>query len=132
VDFNHHHWLAVNATAGQLVNADTMASVSALHLEATVELASVPSETPASYRPLFSEILDVVNPSGAFPPSRHGVQHHIITSGRQVTLRFQRMDTAKSEASKKKFKQMEADDDSQRSSSCLASPLHMVRKSDDS
>jgi hypothetical protein len=109
-----------------------MASVSALPLEGTGELASVPSCTPASYRPLFSEIPDVVNHCGAFPPSRHGVQHHIITSGMQVTLRFQRLDTAKSEAAKKKFKQMEADDNSQRSSSCLASLLHTVCKSDGS
>jgi hypothetical protein len=124
--------LAVDAAAGQLVNTETMARLSTSSTEAVGELASVLSSTPASYRLLFSEFPDVVNPSGSFPSPKHGVEHHIITSGRPVTSRFRRLDPGKLEAAKKEFEQMEADGIIRRSSSCWASPLHMVRKPDGS
>jgi hypothetical protein len=46
------------------------------------------------------------------------VQHHIITAGRPVTSRFQRLDLSKVEAAKKEFEQKEVDRIIQRSSSC--------------
>jgi hypothetical protein len=51
----------------------------------------------------------VVNPSGTFFPPKHGVEHHIITSGRPMTSRFRRLDLGKLQATKKEFEQIEAD-----------------------
>jgi hypothetical protein len=72
------------------------------------ELASILSLTLASYRLLFSEFPDVVNPSGMFSLPEHGVEHHIISSGRPVTSRIWRLDPGKIEDAKKEFEQMEA------------------------
>jgi hypothetical protein len=135
VDFLRNHRLAVDAAAGQLVSTDSMACFPASSSSPAAPvgvLASVLSATPASYRPLFSEFPDVVNPSGTFPPSKHGIEHHIITTGRPVTSKFRRLDSAKLLAAKLEFEQMEADGIIRRSSSCWASPLHMVRKADGS
>jgi hypothetical protein len=130
VDFLRHHRLAVDAATGQLVSTDTMMRLSTSLAEAVGELAYILSLTPPSYCLLFSEFPDVVNPSRTFSRPKHGVEHHIITSGRPVTSRFQRLDTGKLEAAKKEFEQMEADGIIRLSSNCWASPLHMVRKSD--
>ncbi len=87
----HHHRLVVDTAAGQLVNTETMVvRFPTSTAEATGDFASVLSDISASYKPLFIEFLDVVNHSVTFPPSRQGVEHHIITSDRLVILRFQR------------------------------------------
>ncbi len=130
VDFLRHHRMAVDAASGQLINTDTLARLSTSSAEAVCELSSILSLTPASYRLLFGEFPDVVNPSGMFSLPKHGVEDHIITSGRPVTSRFQRLDPGQLEATKKEFEQMEADGIIRWSSSCWASPLHMVQKSD--
>ncbi len=132
VEFLWPHRLAVDAAAGQLVHTDIMAQLSTSLAEAVGKLASILSSTPASYRFLFSEFRDVVNPSRMFSPPKHRVEHHIITSGRPVTSRFGRLDPGKFEAAKKEIEQMEADSIIRQSSSCWASPLHMVQKSDGS
>ncbi len=124
VDFLRHHRLAVDAAAGQLFNTETMAWLFTSSAEAVGELASFLSSTPASYRLLFSEFPDVVNPSGTFSLPKHGVEHHIITYLWQAgdLPRFRRLDPGKLEAAKKEFEQMEADGIIRRSSSCWASP----------
>ncbi len=119
----------MDVAAGQLVNTDTMVWLSTSLAEAVGELACILSSTPASYRLLFSEFPDMMNPSGTFSALKHGVEHHIITSGRPVTFRFRRLDPVKLEAAEKEFEQMEADSIIRRSSSCWVSPLHMVGKS---
>jgi hypothetical protein len=60
----------------------------------------------------------------------HGVKHHIETKGRLVTAKFRRLDQMKLKAAKEEFSKMLAAGVICRSSSCWASPLHMVRKKD--
>jgi cleavage and polyadenylation specificity factor subunit 1 len=72
----------------------------------------------------------VLNHQGSLPPSVHGVEHHLPTTGRPVTARFRRLDPAKHQAAKAVFEKMVQQGVARRSSSCWASPLHMVKKGD--
>jgi hypothetical protein len=60
------------------------------------------------------------------------VQHHIETTGRPVTAKFRRLDQLKLKAAKEEFSKMLAAGVVRRSSSCWASPLHIVKKKDGS
>jgi hypothetical protein len=79
---------------------------------------------------LLVKFQDVLNPSGDLPPTTHGVEHHIITTGRPVTARFRRWDPEKYTAAKAAFAKLEQQGIIRWSTSCWASPLHMVRKAD--
>jgi hypothetical protein len=60
----------------------------------------------------------------------HGVEHHIITTGWPVTSRFRWLDPEKYTAAKATFAKLDQQGIVRRSTSCWASPLHMVRKAD--
>jgi hypothetical protein len=60
----------------------------------------------------------------------HGIQHRIITTGRPVAARYHRLDAEKLKAAKEEFLEMERVGIVRCSTSCWASPLHMVRKAD--
>ena len=81
---------------------------------------------------LLVDFADVLNADGRLPPSTHGVEHHIVTSGRPVTAKFRRLDNVKLAAAKAEFQQLEKEGIVRRSNSDWASPLHMVQKSDGS
>ena len=81
---------------------------------------------------LLAEFSSVLNAEGCLPPSTHGVEHHIVTSGRPVTAKFRRLDSTKLAAAKEEFSRLEKEGIVRRSNSDWSSPLHMVRKSDGS
>ncbi len=89
-------------------------------------------ETPPLFRQLLVDFQDVLNPGGKLPPTTHGVEHHLPTSGRPVTARFRRLDQAMHAAAKAAFEDMEKQGIVRHSSNCWSSPLHMVKKSDGS
>ena len=60
--------------------------------------------------------------------NKHGVEHHIITSGPPLHARACRLDTDKLPVAKAKFAKMEQLGIIRRFSSPWASPLHMVKK----
>jgi hypothetical protein len=68
-----------------------------------------------------------VQPFTVSSSPKHGVQHHIVTTGQPVTAKFWRLDAAKEE-----FSRMLVAGVIRRSSSRLASLLHMVKKKDGS
>jgi Reverse transcriptase (RNA-dependent DNA polymerase) len=72
----------------------------------------------------------VVQPFTVSSSPKHGVQHHIVTTGQPVTAKFRRLDPVRLAAAKKEFSQMLAAGVIRRSSSRWASPLHMVKKKD--
>ena len=78
------------------------------------------------------DFADVLNADGCLPPSAHGVEHLIVTSGLPVTAKFWRLDNTKLAAAKAEFLQLEKEEIVQRSNSDWASPLHKVQKSDGS
>ena len=91
---------------------------------------SAPSQLSSGEAALLSEFADVLNADGRLLPSTHGVEHHIVTSGRPVSAKFCRLDAAKLAAAKEEFRRLEEEGIVRRSDSEWASPLHMVRKSD--
>ena len=58
----------------------------------------------------------------------HGVEHHIVTSGRPITAKFRRLDNNKLAAAREEFQRLEKEGIIHRSNSDWASPLHMVKK----
>ena len=100
----------------------------------TAGASSTPPPPPWTGREadILEEFADVLNAEGRLPPSTHGVEHHIVTSGRPVTAKFRRLDSTKLAAAKKEFQQLEKEGIVRRSNSDWASPLHRVQKSDGS
>ncbi len=80
------------------------------------------------YMDLLKKFPDLTSPPDPSRPVKHGVYHHIITTGPPVFNKPRRLEPEKLEIAKNAFKQMEADGIIQPSSSPWASPLHMVPK----
>ena len=100
-------------------------------------VAAMPEETrfspaPTSLPELLARFPEVLNAEGRLPPSTHGVEHFIVTSGPPTSAKFRRLDEEKLKAAKEEFELMEKEGVVRRSSSCWSSLLHMVRKSDGS
>jgi hypothetical protein len=134
VDFFRHFHLVVDAHARRLVDTRSMFVIPAAGGEprACGEVFAAVSSVPPEYRDLLVEFQTVLNHQGSLPPTVHGVEHHLPTTGRPVAARFRRLDPEKHEAAKAVFNKMVEQGVARRSSSCWASPLHMVRKSDGS
>jgi Reverse transcriptase (RNA-dependent DNA polymerase) len=79
---------------------------------------------------LAREFPSVFSSTSVLPEARHGIEHQILTTGRPVTARYRRLDAAKYKAARDEFLQMEKAGIVRRSTSCWASPLHMVKKPD--
>lgn len=80
----------------------------------------------------FEEILrnfkDILTPKFDNSTNKHGVEHHIVTTGPPTYARARRLDGEKLEAAKEEFYKMEAMGIVRRSKSAWASPLHVVPK----
>jgi hypothetical protein len=83
-----------------------------------------------SFTAVVDQFPEVVNVSQRLPESKHGVVHHLVTTGPPVSSKFRHLDSEKLAAAKAEFAQLERDGIIRRSSSPWASPLHMVRKAD--
>ena len=118
-----------------LPTVEALTSPSLLTVEAP-ELPPPPSSaaTAAAHqvKDILADFADVLNQDGRLPPSTHGVEHHIVTSGRPITAKFRRLDNIKLAAAKAEFQLLEKEGIIRRSNSGWASPLHMVQKSDKS
>jgi transposase InsO family protein len=87
---------------------------------------------PAKIQNLVQDYRDIFSDTAEMPAARHGVLHHISTSGQPVSARYRRLDAEKLEAARREFQQLEDAGIIRRSKSQWASPLHMVRKADGS
>ena len=96
---------------------------------------SVKEEIPKRglYRDILAEFPGVTadRPKPNSKPA-HGVYHHIQTTGPPVYAKARRLDPDKLVEAKAEFDRMEAAGIVRRSDSAWASPLHMVRKADNS
>ena len=81
---------------------------------------------------ILADLADVLNQDGRLPLSTHGVEHHIVTSGRPVPAKFRRLFNIKLAVAKVEFQLLEKEGIVRRSNSDWASSLHMVQKSDGS
>jgi hypothetical protein len=84
----------------------------------------------AEWEQLLAEHPAVVQPFTVSSSPRHGVQHHIVTTGQPCRAKFWRLDPARLAAAMEEFSRMLAAGVIRRSSSRWASPLHMVKKKD--
>jgi hypothetical protein len=81
---------------------------------------------------LLLEFTAVVQPFTVSSSPKHGVQHHVVTTGQPVTAKFWQLDPVRLAAAKEEFSHMLAAGVIRHSSSCWALPLHMVKKKDGS
>ncbi len=134
IDFLRHYHLVVDAAGGQLVDVRSLQAFPAASLVSRRDggrgFFSCIGGTPPPFHQLLVDYQDVLNPSGRLPPTTHGVEHHLPMTGRPVTARFRRLDPVMHAAAKAAFEDMERQGIVRRSSSCWASPLHMVKKTD--
>ena len=59
-----------------------------------------------SLEELLQQYLPVLNAAGRLPPSSHGVEHFIVTSGPPTSAKFRRLDDEKLKAAKQEFAAM--------------------------
>ena len=128
-DFLSHFGLLVDVNRCRLVDATTHLHV---HGIATQE----PSPHPTVPRPVpqdtFSELLgdfpSLLRPPPLDQPVAHGVTHHILTKGPPVSARPRRLAPERRHIARQEFDHMLELGIIRPSSSCWASPLHMVPK----
>lgn len=132
-DFLRYHGLLVDLAAGQLIDAKSLKTFQfASGSETPSSLFAAISDVDSEIREMIAQFPDVTNEMSVLPNVKHNVKHHIEVSGKPVSLRFRRLDSARLEVAKKEFAQMERDGIIRRSDSSWATPLHMVPKKDGS
>ena len=82
------------------------------------------------FKDLLDEFPEILIPKFDSTTNKHGVEHHIVTTGPPVHSRPRRLDAEKYAAAKEEFLQMEQMGIIRRSKSQWAAPLHMVHKAD--
>ena len=83
---------------------------------------------PTCFNKLLKSFPKILVPHFTSETNKHGVEHHIITTGPPVHARARRLPTDKLAQAKAEFLQMEQAGIIQRSYSPWSSPLHMVPK----
>ena len=129
-DFLAHHDLLVDVARKRLLDTRTYKS---LPLAAGPGMPMVCTATPNKYGALLKEFPDVFKPElrqVAGTPARHGIYHHITTTGPPTHAKFRRLPPQKLRDAKLAFAEMERMGICKKASSPWASPLHMVKKPD--
>ena len=137
IDFLSRHKLMVDTDGRSLLHSPSSTPVYNTLQEvvqctnavtAAVDLGSL--DVHPSIQWLLNDYKDVMGERLGDIKPRHGVEHHIVTTGPPVYAKARRLDPVKLQAAQEEFRQMEAAGIIRRSSSAWASPLHMVEKSD--
>lgn len=126
-DFFCSNHLLIDVYTKHIIDASTFKSTPvgsykapALHLQ----VCSASSE----FLDIVKEFPSVTQPQFASSNPKHGVEHHIPTSGAPVHSKARRLSPAKLAIARREFEEMEKLGIVRRSSSTWASPLHMVPK----
>ena len=134
-DFLAQHNLLVDVARRRLISADTFNYVQLQTNTDPVHQLNVCSTPNEKYSGIITEYAEVFKPElrqqhTAKP--KHGIFHHIPTTGPPVHSRFRRLNPQKLAAAKSAFNEMESMGICAKASSPWASPLHMVTKQDGS
>lgn len=131
-DFLLRHGLLVDLKNRRLLDARTMASISAVQLQEeslSGDHVSVLIPTRSRFDKLLQQYPRLTQADFKLHHPSHGVQHHITTTGPPVWTRPRRLDTEKLAAAKAEFDHLLDLGIVRPSSSPWASPLHLVKKS---
>ena len=134
-DFLAQHNLLVDVARRRLISADTFNYVQLQTNTDPVHQLNVCSTPNEKYSGIITEYAEVFKPElrqqhTAKP--KHGIFHHIPTTGPPVHSRFRRLNPQKLAAAKSAFNEMESMGICAKASSPWASLLHMVTKQDGS
>jgi hypothetical protein len=132
-DFLVHHKLLVDLAGRQLVDSADMSVLQLVSSNSpTSSLFTALLDVPPAYRSLLAEFPDIMGTGFSDLQPKHGVEHHIVTTGQPVFTPARRLDPDKYQAAKLEFDKMEKAGVVRRSNSPWASALHMVPKPDGS
>lgn len=134
-DFLGHHNLAVDIRNRRLLDLQSFQTTSLMACvhDKNVNSCTITTKDPYDY--LRREFPDVFKPELRQTPgqtAKHGIFHHIQTTGAPVYSKFRRLAPAKLQAAKLAFSEMERMGLCKKAPSPWASPLHMVKKADGS
>jgi cleavage and polyadenylation specificity factor subunit 1 len=132
-DFLAHFRLLVDVAGHRLLDSDSFSWMPLYTSRHTGINSSVSTIGPYSY--LFEEFKDVFRAELKQTPgasAKHGIYHHISTTGPPVYSRYRRLPPEKLKAAKTAFSEMERMGVCRKASSAWSSPLHMVPKADGS
>ena len=128
-DFLRTHNLLVDIRHRRLIEADTFLSTPCSTRPTKIQELALIDKSSNSFRKILEEFKEILEPTFSSDEVKHGVRHHIPTTGPPVFARPRRLAPDKLAIAKKEFIQMEQMGIVRKSSSPWASPLHMVPKS---
>ena len=128
-DFLSHFNLAVDVAQRQLVDTTTNFRATGPASDVSNSFSNLlTSDCPDSYSSLLAEFPELVRPNNTESPVKHNVTHRIVTTGHPVHARPRRLAPDRLAAAKGEFQHMLDLGIVRLSSSCWASPLHLVAK----
>jgi len=128
-DFLRQHNLLVDIRGQQLIEAETLDTYPCTISNISCAQLALVDPQCNKFRKVLSEFPEILQPTFSASEVKHGVLHHIPTTGPPVHARARRLPPHKLHIAKTEFAKMEEMGIIRRSSSPWASPLHMVPKS---
>lgn len=129
-DFFARHNLAIDMNGRRLLDLDHMSTVSARSGSLGASVSGIHAPRSSRFETIIDDFPEVLVPRFSQISTKHGVEHHIVTSGPPLHARARRLDADKLAAAKAEFARMESMGIIRRSNSAWASPLHIVPKAD--
>jgi len=128
-DFLRHYHLMVDVANRRLVDIQTFHSVP-IRGEATVAAVNRIAAPPPTdrFQHVLAEFPSLTKPTFSAKEVKHGVYHHIVTTGPPIHARARRLSPEKLKAAKAEFMAMEQMGIIRRSDSSWSSPLTVVVK----
>lgn len=128
-DFLSYFGLCVNLQARRLTDSTTSLSVQGILSNFTVSPLQ-PLPATSRYEAILTEYPTLTRPNNLELPAKHGVTHHILTTGPPVSARPRRLAGERLAIARREFDHMLQLGIVRPSASNWASPLHMVPKKD--
>ena len=129
-DFLRAHGLVVDLRNRRILDAEQPGGNVCASVQDTAVLQPVAPAEDDVFRQLLARFPALLSPDFSAPTMRHGVEHHLPTTGPPVFARARRLDPTKLAVAKAEFSEMERMGIIRRSDSPWSSPLHIVPKAD--
>ena len=132
IDFLYQNKWLVDVPGRQILDSTTLAPIFTVPPPADIctDLSVALVDAPPAIQRLLDDFPEVCGASFNNLKPKHGVEHHIETTGPPVYAKYRRLDAEKYAAAEAEFLKMEKAGIIRRSKSPWSSPLHMVPKTD--